>query len=190
MNSFRTLTCTAAIALAALLAGCDGETIIGSDSGGFHHLTLRNGVLTAHSQGSPDAVIDAAGNLSIDGKAVAVTPAQRDLLKKYYADVVAIRQAGIETGKAGAAMAGHAIGAVAAGLAHGDPDSIGPKIDARAKDIEAKAMVICNSVAALRTDQDAIVAALPAFKPYANIETQEVDDCRSHHSGPDSNSSK
>src|SRR5512135_2903367 len=69
MKSFCTLTCTAAIALAALLAGCDGETIIGSDSSGFHHLTLRNGVLTAHSQGSPDAVIDAAGNLRVDDKA-------------------------------------------------------------------------------------------------------------------------
>ena len=180
MKPLRTLTCTAAIALVALLAGCDGETIIGSDSSGFRHLTLRNGVLTAHSQGNPDAVIDAAGDLRIDDKPIAVTPAQRELLKKYYADVVAIREAGIETGKAGAAMAGRAIGAVASGLAHGDPDSIGPKIDARAKDIEAKAMVICNGIAALRTDQDTIVSALPAFKPYANIEAQEVDDCRSH----------
>jgi hypothetical protein len=179
MNPLRALTCTATIALVALLAGCDGETIIGSDSG-FHHLTLRNGVLTAHAQGQPDAVIDAAGELRIDDKPIAVTPAQRDLLKKYYGDVVAIRQAGIETGKAGAAMAGHAIGAVASGLAHGDPDSIGPNIEAHAKDIEAKAMVICNNVASLRADENAITAALPAFKPYANIDVHEVDDCRAH----------
>ncbi|MEO7478456.1 MAG: DUF2884 domain-containing protein [Lysobacteraceae bacterium] len=180
MKVLHTLTCTAAIALVALLAGCDGETIIGSGSAGLHHLTLRNGTLTAHAQGAPNAVITPAGDLSIDNKSVAVTPEQRDLLKKYYGDVVAIRQAGIETGKAGAAMAGHAIGAVASGLAHGDPDSIGPKIDAHAKEIESKAMVICNDVVALRTTQDAIAASLPAFKPYANIEKQEVDDCRSH----------
>lgn len=180
MNPLRALTCTAAIALVALLAGCDGETIIGSDSG-FHHLSLRNGVLTAHAMGQPDAVIDAAGDLRIDDKPVAVTPAQRDLLKKYYGDVVAIRQAGIETGKAGAAMAGHAIGAVASGLAHGDPDSIGPNIEAQSKDIEAKAMVICTNVAALRTDENAITAVLPAFKPYANIDAHEVDDCRAHN---------
>lgn len=188
MNPLHALTCTAAIALVALLAGCDGETIIGDDSG-FHHLTLRNGVLTAHAQGQPDAVIDAAGDLRIDDRPITVTPTQRDLLKKYYRDVAAIRQAGIETGKAGAAMAGHAIGAVAAGLAHGDPDSIGPKIEARAKDIKAKAMVICNDVASLRTDENAITAVLPAFKPYANIDPHEVDDCRAHDRDFDGDSS-
>ena len=177
MKILHTLTCTVAIALATLLAGCDGETIIGSDSGGFHHLTLRNGTLTAHAQGAPDATISPTGELRIDDKAVAVTSEQRELLKKYYVDVVAIREAGIETGKAGAAMAGHAIGAVASGLAHGDPDSIGQKIDAHAQEVEAKADVICENLATLHTTQDAIVASLPTFKPYASIETTEVNDC-------------
>lgn len=188
MNPLRALICTTAIALVALLAGCDGETIIGDDSG-FHHLTLRNGVLTAHAQGQPDAVIDAAGDLRIDDKPMTVTPVQRDLLKKYYRDVAAIRQAGIDTGKAGAAMAGHAVGAVVSGLAHGDPDSIGPRIQARAKDIEAKAMVICNDVASLRADENAITAVLPAFKPYANVNPHEVDDCRAHNRDRNGNSS-
>jgi len=186
MKSISRVCCAAAFA--ALLAGCDGETIIGDDSG-FHHLTLRNGVLIAHAQGQPDAVIDAAGDLRIDDKPIAVTPAQRDLLKKYYGDVAAIRQAGIETGKAGAAMAGQAIGAVASGLAHGDPDSIGPRIEAHAKDVKAKAMVICNDVASLRTDENAITAILPAFKPYANVNPHEVDDCRAHDRDHDGDSS-
>ena len=69
-------------------------------------------MLTAHVKRQPDAVIDAAGDLSIGGKTLALTPAQRDLLKTYYGQVVNIRSAGIETGKAGAALAGHAVGAV------------------------------------------------------------------------------
>jgi hypothetical protein len=177
MNPLRILLIAAA--LTATLAACDGDTIIGEDSG--HSLSLRSGVLTARAPGEPDANITAAGDLNISGKPVAVTPAQRDLLKKFYGEVVDIRKAGIETGKAGAAMAGHAIGAVATGLAHGDPDSIGPKIEANATEIEKKAMLICDSVSTLRTTQDAIVTTLPAFKPYAGIGADDESDCRNDH---------
>ena len=162
-----------AACFAATLTACDGDTI------GSHHLSLKNGVLTAHVHGQPDATISAEGDLKIDGKPVAVTPAQHDLLKKYYGDVVAIRTAGIETGKAGAAMAGHAIGAVAQGLAHGNPDSIGPKIDAQAKKIEDKALAVCDDVAVLQSTQDAIAASLPAFKPYATFDGTKTSDCKS-----------
>ena len=84
---------------------------------------------------------------------------------------------GIATGKAGASMAGHAIGDVASGLAHGDPDSIGPAIDAHAKTVEAKALAICGDMVALRAKQDAIAAALPSFKPYASIHGNGKTDC-------------
>ncbi|HTA64788.1 MAG TPA: DUF2884 family protein [Xanthomonadaceae bacterium] len=168
-----------AIAIAATLAACNGETYIGDVNSG-HHLVLNNGVLTAHVSGQPDAVIDASGDLSIGGKSVALTPVQHDLLKTYYEQVLDIRKAGIETGKAGAAMAGHAVGAVVSGLAHGDPDSIGSRIDDRAKDVEAKALMICDNLEALQKTQDAVAIALPAFKPYATLEVRETSDCRSH----------
>jgi hypothetical protein len=177
MKSIRTLLTVAA--LSAALAAC-GDTTIGDGFGG-HHLRLRDGLLTAHVNGLPDAVINAAGDLTIADKPVAVTPAQHELLKKYYEQVANVRQAGIETGKAGAAMSAHAIGAVASGLAHGDPDSIGPKIDAQAQEIEAKALAICESVNALQKTQDAVAASLPAFKPYAAIELRDGDDdCGAH----------
>ncbi len=169
--------CHAAVCT-ALLAGCDMQIDMGSGTG-FRSISIHDHSLAIHARGAPDATVTAAGDLSIDGKAVALTPAQRDLLQQYYAQVVAIRSDGIATGKAGAAMAGHAIGSVAAGLAHGDPDSIGPAIDARAKQVEAKAMAICDDLVVLRTKQDAIVAALPAFKPYASIDAKESMDCRS-----------
>jgi hypothetical protein len=176
MTLLRTLLVASALTLS--LASCDSGVYISDDSG-MHHLTLRNGSLVAQAQGQPDAVITPAGDLSIDQKPIAVTPAQRDLLRKYFGEVQAIRSAGIETGKAGAAMAGHAIDDVAAGLAHGDPDSIGPKIDARAKQIEAKALAICTSVASLQTTQDAIASALPQFKPYATVDAGKGSDCHS-----------
>ncbi|HEY2345652.1 MAG TPA: DUF2884 family protein [Xanthomonadaceae bacterium] len=164
-------------ALAAGLAACGGTTYIGDGNG--HHLMLHDGVLTMHVHGQPDAVIDAAGDLRIANKPAALTSTQRELLKAYYAQVLNIRDAGIETGKAGAKLAGHAIGEVVSGLAHGDPDRIKSRIDDRAKDVEAKALVICDNLEALQKTQDAIAGTLPAFKPYATIEVRETSDCRS-----------
>jgi hypothetical protein len=174
MIRIRPFVAVFAVALALALSGCYGDTEIGN---GLHHVTLRGGVLTAHVSGQPDAVVTAEGDLSIGGKPVAVTPTQRELLKKYFGSVVAVRQAGIETGKAGAAMAGHALGEVARGLANGDPDQIGSRIDDRAKEVERKALVICDSLESLRTTQDAIAASLPAFKPYATIDSGDVTSC-------------
>jgi len=165
-----------ATALAALLAGCNGGITISDDSG-MQSIRVHDGSIAIHRSGAPEADVTMAGDLSIDGKPVALAPNQRDLLKQFYAQVMLVRADGIATGKAGASMAGHAIGAVASGLAHGDPDSIGPAIDARAKTVEAKAMAICNDMVALKARQDAIAAALPAFKPYASIKGNNKTDC-------------
>lgn len=175
MNAFIKLC--ALSALAASLAACDGtETTYIGDSQG-HHLALHDGMLTLHVRGQPDAVINATGDLRIGGKAVDETAAQRGLLKTYYGEVVGIRTAGIETGKAGAKLAGHAIGEVVSGLVHGDTDHIDSRINDRAKDVEAKALAICENLQSLQETQDAIAASLPAFKPYAAIEVRGSSDC-------------
>ena len=165
-----------ATAFAALLAGCNGGITIADDSG-TQSIRIHEGSIAIHRTGAPEADVTVAGDLTIDGKPVALAPNQRDLLKQYYAQVMLVRADGIATGKAGASMAGHAIGDVASGLAHGDPDSIGPAIDAHAKTVEAKALAICGDMVALRAKQDAIAAALPAFKPYASIHGNGKTDC-------------
>ena len=167
-----------AAAFATLLAGCSMQIDLGD--GGLHGISIHDGSIAVHARGAADADVTAAGDLSIGGKAVALTPVQRGLLKQYYAQVMAVRDDGIATGKAGAAMAGHAIGSVASGLAHGDPDSIGPAIDARAKQVEAKAMTVCNDVQALQAQQSAIASALPAFTPYARIGAHNMTNCKAH----------
>lgn len=174
MNRIRTLALM--LTFATILSGCYMRD---DDSSVFDHITIHDGSIAVHARSAPDAKITLAGDLSIDGKAVTLTTAQHDLLKQYYAQVMALRDDGIATGKAGAAMAGQAIGTVASGLAHGNPDSIGPAIDAKAKGVEAKAMVVCNDVEALRAKQAVIASTLPAFKPYATIKANEVTDCRS-----------
>lgn len=177
MKSIQTFFCTAVIA--ALLAGC-GSGIEIDDGSGMQSIRIHDGNVVIHKSGAPEADISASGDLSIDDKVVPVTPAQRDLLKQYYTQVLVVRANGLATGKAGAAMAGHAIGSVASGLIHGDPDSIGPAVDAQEKQVEAKAMTVCTAFDVLRTKQNAIADSLPAFKPYASINNKPDDDCRSH----------
>lgn len=179
MKLLTILACSALLALTSVLSACDGDVMIGNGSG-LQHLRLHDGSLTAFAVGQPDAVITAAGDLSIDGKPVTLQIEQRALLQTFYAEVVAIHDAGIETGKEGAKLAGKAIGAAVSGLANGDPDSIDKKVNAQTDKIEASAMVICTRVAALRTTENQIAASVPAFKPYANIDAHEVDNCRAH----------
>ena len=174
MNMIRTFALT--LTIATILSGCYMRD---DDSSVFQHISIHDAGIAVHARNASDAMITSAGDLSIGGKVLTLTPEQRDLFKQYYAQVMALRDDGIATGKAGAEMAGQAIGTVASGLAHGNPDSIGPAIDAKAKWIESKAMAVCNDVEALRAKQTAIARALPAFKPYATIEANEVTDCRS-----------
>lgn len=161
--------------LTALLSGC---VISVGDSSVLDFLSVHNGSVVVHARSGPDATITAAGDLSIDGKPVAATTEQQVLLKQYYEQAIAIRAEGIATGVAGAALAHKAIGSVATGLTHGQPDAIGPKIDAEAKKVESQAMKVCSGVADLRTTQDVLAAALPAFKPYALIDAKQAADCR------------
>lgn len=158
-------------ATASLLAACSNDT-------GFRHFSIIDASHVAlHARGAPEATLAADGQLAIDGKAVTLTPAQQSLLKDYHAGVMAIVHDATATGAAGMATAATALGAVASGLANGDTKGIDAKVDAKAAQVEAAAMRICADLAALRGKQEAIVAQLPAFAPYATISEDEASGC-------------
>ncbi|MEP6897263.1 MAG: hypothetical protein ABI870_01920 [Rhodanobacter sp.] len=170
--------------MAGLLAACgrspdNGFIGFGNSSllnGGIH---IRDGQATLHVHGSPDAIIDAAGDLTIDQHAVEVNPAERSLLQQYYLSALAVREHGIETGKAGAAIAGQALSSVAKGIATGDTDQIDKQVDAKADQVKQTALKICGDLAGIKAAQDGLAAQLAAFKPYAGIvESGAVEDCR------------
>jgi long-subunit acyl-CoA synthetase (AMP-forming) len=163
------------ILFAALLPGCVISTGNGSV---LDFISVQNGSIAVLARNRPDAIISAAGELSIDGRQVPLAPTQQALARQYYVQAMAICAAGIATGVAGADLAHKAVGNVVSGLAHGQPDAIGPKIDAEAKKVEAQAMKVCTAVADLRTTQNALAASLQAFKPYALILEDRAEDCR------------
>lgn len=162
--------------LAAALAGC------GNDSGHYgaitNYLSIHDGSVAVHAPGRADADISAAGDLSIDGASVTVTPAQRDLLKHYYTTALTLRDHGIATGNAGIATAGKAIGSVVSGVASGDTGKIDSEVNASVAKVDAKANLVCDDLAELQSTQNTLAAQLPAFQPYALIESHEAEDCR------------
>lgn len=165
--------------LAPALAACTHGGQGGSTTSVFQHLTITNdGDAIAHAHDGSNARIDAAGDLEIQGKSVKVTQAQRELLKSYRNDALALRSDAVATGKAGARTGLHAVGAAVSGLASGNPDSIDAKVNASADQVRTMAQAVCKDLAQLYADQNKVVAALPAFQPFATIEPHEVSDCK------------
>lgn len=173
-----------ALLATGLLAACSN----GSDMSDFGSTSIANGgirvhhgVATLHVSGAPNAAISADGELRIDGRIVSTNPAQQQLLKRYAQAALAVREHGIATGKAGAAVAGAAIQGIAASIASGDSNQIDKHVDAKAKQVEAAANLICLDIVQIRTAQNALATELPAFKPYASIlNANQVDDCNKH----------
>jgi len=156
--------------------GCNEHS--GYNHGTKDSIDLDDGVAVVHVPGQPDARITASGDLSIGDAPITLTSAQQDMFKQYYVGTSKLHDAGIATGKAGAAIAGHAIGSVISGLAHGTPDNIGPEIQARAKRITDQVVVICDDLDQIRSTQDAIAGQLAVFRPYATLSVDKIAKCR------------
>lgn len=149
--------------LAPVLAACSGH---GSSTSG-QYVSFAGDTVVVTTPHHPDAHVSANGDLAIGDKAVAIDSTQRALLKRYYSQVVAVRDDGIATGKQGAALGMHAIGTVMDNLVAGTPEKIDQDMDSRGKAIEVTADRMCSDLRRLKATQDEVVAQLPAFRPFA-----------------------
>ena len=175
MKITQSLACALLLALA--LAGCNRSTVHIDGKSGMQHLTIQADRVGVKAADGSSAWIDASGGITIDNEVVELNAEQRAQAVKYFAAATGVRSDGLAVGKAGAAVAGKAVSSVIKGLASGNPDDIGPKIEAEAKTIEAKAMLLCQRVGELQSAQDALVRSLPAFSPYATITISNTEDC-------------
>lgn len=167
------------VAVALLVAGV-AVACSGGNPATFQHISVVDAShIALHARHAPDAMVTADGALSIAGTPVAITPTQRDLLRQYFTDAIALRDDGLATGAAGAGIAAQAIGSVVSGLASGTPDKIGPEIEAKAAKIDEHVTKLCTDLAALHHGQQALAAQLAAFRPYATIEAEQVSGCNS-----------
>jgi hypothetical protein len=138
---------------------------------------LANESIKLSAAGYPDAEITPAGDLLIAGKTVAVSAEQRTLLLDYRKQMNLIAEAGIGIGLEGADLAGKALTEALKGVITGDPDRVERKIEAEAEGIKQSVQKLCDRLPALKAAQDTLVASLPEFKPYAEMDQQDIDKC-------------
>ena len=131
----------------------------------------------------PKAEITPQGDLLIEGKAVDITPAQRALLLQYRGEIIGVASAGMEIGKQGVDIAGKAVGTAIASIFNGKSDQAEQEMKAQGERIEAAAMKLCDQLQPMLKTQQELAASLPAFKPYANLDQSDIDDCRKHDKG-------
>ena len=138
-----------------------------------------NGHEIKRNEGLPKAEITPQGDLLVEGKAVSITPAQREQLLAYRGQVIGIAEAGMAIGVQGADLAGDAIsGAVGAIFGGKDGEkAFNERMEAQGKKIEGEAMKLCAYLPAMLSSQQALAASLPAFKPYANMTQADIEDC-------------
>ena len=134
-------------------------------------LTLRRGNL-------PEAVITPAGDLVVGGKTVTTSDPQRQAMTAYRKQIQAITLQGVALGKAGARLGADAAGEAIKGLFNGGADKIGDKVEAQADAIKKEALKLCDQVELLRLAQDAAVQRVPEFKPYSQVDQDDVAECR------------
>lgn len=164
-----------------LLAACSPGADADADKTSSRALWGQN--VKLDSTGHPKAEVSAKGDFIVDGKPVPVTDAQRALLVAYHRELGGIADAGIATGKEGVKLAGKAVGAAVKGIFSGNPDQIEQQMEAEARKVEVEAMKICDRLPDLYKAQQDLVAALPAFRPYAGMEPKDIEECRTTHTG-------
>ncbi|HKU78755.1 MAG TPA: DUF2884 family protein [Rhodanobacteraceae bacterium] len=169
-----TLTLGCVILIGAALAACSpGINTLGNS------ITFDSNGIVVHALGHPSAHVGRDGALEIDGKTIAVTPEQRQLLQRYYREAQDTMSSGAAVGKQGVQIATHGIGAAIASIFHDGASPAEKKLDAQSDQIEAAADKLCADVKALGATQNAIATAIPAFAPYASRNRMECSVTRS-----------
>ena len=168
-----------------LLAGCNGHgehfTLITANTTSIDNDAIRvaHDRVTLNPDNGTSATIASNGDFAVDGKPVTVTPEEHALLMQYFGAATAIREHGIETGIAGAGIAGAALKSAATSLFGDDDKSADAKVQIQSDKVKQAAMKICDDMAAIRSAQDQLASQLPAFGPYAHLITAgSVESCR------------
>lgn len=181
--SHRYLPCVLTLAvLTACSGGAGGDVQVfgGSTDTINSHITLHNGSVTIKADGVPDAMVDASGQLSVNGQNVQETDAQRALLQRYNASAQAMREHAMAAGKAGVATATQAMSAAASKMIGSDSaEQAAAKTEAAADNVRQAAAKICDDLADMKAAQDALATQMDAFKPYsAVLDEANITKCR------------
>ena len=169
----------ATLAAAGLLhaAGAGADVRLNNVNTTDIYLRGEDVVITATDMS--EALITPAGDLKIAGKPVTVTGNERELLKKYSAGILDIQERGVLIGQHAVDMVGGMVGTLVEDLvaSDGDDKKLDKDMKAKAEPLKDEARALCTDVRIQKQLQQQIVAALPAFRPYAVIDTDSENNC-------------
>ena len=133
----------------------------------------------AKRKSQPTGEITPRGDLLVAGKPVAIDAAQRRQLLDYRAKVIQLAKTGIDAGERAAMLALDATDVSLFRLIVGGmTGSLERRVEASVKrDIAPAVLQICRQLPQLRASQQALAASVPAFRPYATLDDDDVVDC-------------
>jgi hypothetical protein len=138
---------------------------------------MAKGNINISDENNSKAEITPEGDLLINGTAVAVNAQQRAMLLDYRRQIEKLAGAGMDMGVAGAELGVKAAGEALRGVFSGNTDDIEKNVNAETDKIKAQAKTLCGMLPEMKAKQEALAAALPAFKPYATMDQSDIDDC-------------
>ena len=157
-----------------------GDIHVGIDVDSDSRIHMDGDDVVIRARDGSEARISPDGDLDIDGKPVAVNGDERKLLRRYHLGIRNIEARGMQIGRDALHLVGGIVGTVVADLfTYGSDDDkqIDRDAERQAEPLKQEARALCKDVQAERQVQGAIVSQLPAFKPYAVIDTKSDHDC-------------
>jgi hypothetical protein len=129
--------------------------------------TLPKGEITPH------------GDLLIEGKAVALDARQRRQVLDYRTQVIGIARTGLDAGEQAAMLAIEATDVSLFRLITGGiTGSLERRVEATVqREIQPMVLQICHRLPQLRDSQQALAASVPEFRPYATLDSDDVENC-------------
>ena len=127
----------------------------------------------------PRAEITPQGDLLVEGRPQPIDAGQRRDLLAYRGQVIELAKAGIDIGQRSAEAALAAVdvsfasllfGAVTGGLERRIERTV-------ARELEPAVRGLCRQLPALMASQQQLAASVPAFRPYARLRRDDLDDC-------------
>lgn len=134
---------------------------------------------TADTGSLPSAQITPNGDLLIDGKVVAINAQQRKQLLDYREQVIGLAKIGIDGGeKAAMAVLEATDVSLFSLIVGGMSGSLERRVEASVKQhVQPLVLNICRQLPQLLESQQQLASSVPQFRPYANLERDDIKDC-------------